>query len=166
MGTLTAVAYDWQVFDRKPRHSPSSAHLEPEPFRLSIVMPAYNESATIEEVAEQMLAVSIPGDIELIFVDDGSSDATGEILERFSTDQVMVLHHESNRGKGAAVRTGIAHATGTHLLIFDADSEYDPEDIPRLVAPLLTGRAEVVFGSRMSGFGTVHPHSSMPWAID
>ncbi len=157
MGPLTAVAYDWKVFDRKPRHSPSSTHLEPEPFRLSIVMPAYNESATIEEVAEQMLAVSIPGDIELIFVDDGSSDATGEILERFSADQVMVLHHESNRGKGAAVRTGIAHATGTHLLIFDADSEYDPEDIPRLVAPLLTGRAEVVFGSRMSGFGTVHP---------
>ena len=69
----------------------------------------------------------------------------------------MVLHHEQNRGKGAAVRSGIKAATGSHILIFDADTEYDVHDIPRLVAPILTGRAEVVYGSRMSGFGTVHP---------
>lgn len=120
-------------------------------------MPAYNESGTIEEVVRQMLSVEIPGDVELIFVDDGSNDSTGEILKQFANDQVTVMRHGSNRGKGAAVKTGIMRATGTHLLIFDADSEYDPEDIPRLVTPLLTGRAEVVFGSRMSGFGTVHP---------
>jgi glycosyltransferase involved in cell wall biosynthesis len=126
-------------------------------------MPAYNEAGTIAGVVDQLMALELPCEYELIVVDDGSADRTGEILDSEiaptapASVSLQIIHHPENRGKGAAVRTGIAAATGTHILIFDADTEYDPADIPRLVAPLLTGRAEVVFGDRMSGHGTVHP---------
>lgn len=128
------------------------------PFRLSIVVPSYNEQSTILGVLDSLLALDIPGkELEVIVVDDGSTDGTPALLDAFDDSRLVKIQHPRNRGKGAAVRTGISVAKGSHLLIFDADSEYDIADIPRLVAPILTGRAEVVYGSRMSGFGTVHP---------
>ncbi|NBV26465.1 MAG: glycosyltransferase family 2 protein [Actinobacteria bacterium] len=129
----------------------------PHPFKLSIVMPVYNEVVTVERVVHSILDLHLPCAFEVIVVDDGSTDGSSVILERLTSDNVRVIHHPVNSGKGAAVQTGLAASTGTHLLVFDADTEYDPHDIARLVRPLLAGRAEVVFGSRMSGFGTVHP---------
>lgn len=128
------------------------------PFLLSIVVPSYNEQSTLFKVLDSLLALDIPGKAhEVIVVDDGSSDGTGSLLDSFDDSRLVKLEHSTNLGKGAAVRTGIAAAKGSHLLIFDADHEYDIEDIPRLVTPILSGRAEVVYGNRMSGFGTVHP---------
>ena len=150
---------------RSPFHEPAQPARRTErasvtailPFKLSIVVPAYNEEATVHRVVDAIADLNLTCDYEVIVVDDGSTDGTREILDTFSGDHVVVLHHDENRGKGAAVQTGLAAATGTHLLIFDADTEYDPHDIASLIYPLQTGRAEVVFGSRMAGFGTVHP---------
>jgi dolichol-phosphate hexosyltransferase len=129
----------------------------PLPFKLSIVVPVYNEVVTVERVVHSMLDLHLPCAFEVIVVDDGSTDGSSATLEQLTSENVRVIHHAVNAGKGAAVQTGLAASTGTHLLVFDADTEYDPHDIARLVRPLLAGRAEVVFGSRMSGFGTVHP---------
>jgi glycosyltransferase involved in cell wall biosynthesis len=127
-------------------------------FRLSVVVPAYNEQSTLFEVLDSLLSLDIPGkELEIIVVNDGSTDGTQSLLDSFDDSRLVKLHHATNLGKGAAVRKGIATAKGTHLLIFDADHEYDVADIPRLVTPILSGRAEVVYGNRMSGFGTVHP---------
>src|ERR1035437_3072815 len=128
------------------------------PFRLSIIVPSYNEHLTILRVLDALLSLDIPGkELEIIVVNDGSTDGTGELLDSVEDSRFVRVDHATNLGKGAAVRTGIASAQGSHVLIFDADSEYDVNDIPRLVIPILSGRAEVVYGSRMSGFGTVHP---------
>lgn len=127
------------------------------PFRLSIVVPVFNEVSTVQRVLATMTSLRIPCEFEVIVVNDGSTDGSDIIIDGLSGDRCKVVHHLSNRGKGAAVKTGLAAASGTHLLIFDADTEYDPHDIARLVRPLMSGRAEVVFGNRMSGFGTVHP---------
>ncbi|CAB4863329.1 unannotated protein [freshwater metagenome] len=148
--------------DREALPSTSLVRAQPSitavfPFRLSIVVPVYNEVATVERVVSTVLSLEIPCEFEVIVVDDGSTDGSSTLLEDLSGNNVQVLHHAKNLGKGAAVKTGLAASTGTHLLIFDADTEYDPHDIARLVLPLMSGRAEVVFGSRMSGFGTVHP---------
>lgn len=127
-------------------------------FRLSIVVPSFNEYSTIVGVVDNLLSLDIPGkELEIIVVNDGSTDSTRALLESFDDTRLVCMHHTTNLGKGAAVRTGIAAAKGSHVLIFDADEEYDVEDIPRLVTPILSGRAEVVYGNRMSGFGTVHP---------
>ncbi len=136
---------------------PMTSKAAPVAFRLSVVVPIYNEEASVATVIATLLSVELPTPIEVIAVNDGSTDETSAILSTFTDDRLRVIAHEVNRGKGAAVRTGIAAASGSHLLIFDADTEYDVNDIPRLVAPIVTGRAEVVYGSRMSGFGTVHP---------
>jgi glycosyltransferase involved in cell wall biosynthesis len=128
------------------------------PFGLSIVVPSYNEEDTILRVLDALLSLDMPGKkLEVIVVNDGSTDQTRRCVESIEDSRLTIIDHPRNMGKGVAVRTGISAAKGTHLLIFDADSEYDVEDIPRLVTPILSGRAEVVFGSRMSGFGTVHP---------
>lgn len=128
------------------------------PFRLSVIVPSYNEGSTILRVLDQLLSLDIPGkQLDIIAVDDGSTDRTGALLDEFDDPRLLVIHHPKNLGKGAAVRTGISAAKGSHVLIFDADHEYDVADIPRLVTPILSGRAEVVYGNRMSGFGTVHP---------
>jgi dolichol-phosphate hexosyltransferase len=131
---------------------------ESAPFRLSVIVPSYNERATILQVLDSLLSLDIPGkELEIIVVNDGSTDGTYALLENFEDARLVQIHHERNCGKGAAVRSGIKAAKGSHVLIFDADHEYDVEDIPRLVTPILSGRAEVVYGNRMSGFGTVHP---------
>jgi glycosyltransferase involved in cell wall biosynthesis len=118
---------------------------------VSLVVPAYQEAATIEQVLRR--TADLPFAHETIVVDDGSSDATAEIVGRLAceNDGVRLIRHEVNRGKGAAVRTGIAATTGDIVVIQDADLEYDPTDIPRLIDPLLRGVADVVYGSRLRG---------------
>ena len=121
------------------------------PGKLSVIIPVYNERGTLEEVLSRV--GQAPMEKEVIVVDDGSDDGTREILERLSNnagraDRLRIVFHERNRGKGAAVRTGIAQATGDWILIQDADLEYDPRDYPMLLAPLQDGRADVVYGSR------------------
>lgn len=118
---------------------------------LSIIIPAYNEERTIEEVVRRMETSTLPLDFtrELIVINDGSKDRTGEILKQFeSAHQVL---HVANTGKGGAVRKGFALAKGDFIIVKDADLEQDPEDIPAMLRPIITGRADVVFGSRFLG---------------
>lgn len=126
--------------------------------KLSIVIPVYNEAATIRTIVDTVKSVSIgPIEKELILVDDCSSDGTRQVLQAMQAEDtaLKVLFHEVNQGKGAALRTGFGAATGDWVLIQDADLEYDPHEYPRLLSPLLVGRADVVFGSRFLGGG---PH--------
>jgi len=118
--------------------------------KLTIVMPVYNEAARVATAIKQVLEVDFPCEYELIIVDDGSTDATPAILDAIDDPRVRVFH-QPNQGKGAAVRLGVAHARGESMVILDADLEYDPRDIPRLLEPVLDGRAQVVFGSRQFG---------------
>jgi glycosyltransferase involved in cell wall biosynthesis len=122
--------------------------------KLSVVMPVYNEERRLAESVKQLLEVDFPCDYEFVVVDDGSTDATVAILESFDDPRMRVIQHARNRGKGAAVRTGAAEARGEYLVILDADLEYDPRDIPRLLEPVLGGRTHVVFGSRQFGSHT------------
>ena len=118
--------------------------------RLSVVIPVYNEVRTIEEVVARVRA--IPLEKEILIVDDGSTDGTRQRLEDIVRhDDVKVLYHERNKGKGAALRTGFAAATGDVVIIQDADLEYDPRDYRTLLEPILDGRADVVYGSRFLG---------------
>nr|WP_205863192.1 glycosyltransferase family 2 protein [Planosporangium thailandense] len=114
-------------------------------------MPVYNEEARLPEALKQALNVEYPCEIEMVVVDDGSRDRTREILDRADDPRLRVVLHERNQGKGAAIKTAVAHATGDYLIILDADLEYDPQDIPRLLAPVLDGRATVVYGNRTFG---------------
>jgi len=123
--------------------------------KLSIVMPCYNEIATIEAIVDKVLAVELPVDRELVIVDDCSTDGTRELLASLAErPEVRVLYHKVNRGKGAALRTGFEHAEGDIVLVQDADLEYDPDEYPRLLRPILEGKAEVVYGSRFIGGDT------------
>jgi len=116
---------------------------------LSVLMPVYNERSRVEQAIAEVLATELPTDIELIVVDDGSTDGTRELLRNASRDaRVRYLEHDRNQGKGAAVRTALAHATGEFAAIFDADLEYDPADIGLLLPPLLQGKSNVAFGVR------------------
>ena len=123
--------------------------------KLSIVIPIFNEAATILDLLARVTAISIEVEKELVLVDDCSTDGTPEVLRKVAEEHPSwkVLFHEVNRGKGAALRTGFAAATGDLVLIQDADLEYDPRDYPLLLRPLLEERADVVFGSRFQGGG-------------
>ena len=121
--------------------------------KLSVIVPVFNERNTVVEVLRRMRAVELPDGIEreIIVVDDGSSDGTRDVLRQLGDSTVRIVLHEGNRGKGAAVRSGLALASGDYVLIQDADLEYDPDDWPRLIAPVIRGRARVVYGSRFTG---------------
>jgi glycosyltransferase involved in cell wall biosynthesis len=122
---------------------------------LSFVMPVYNEARTVAKAVRQVLAVDYPAPIELIVVDDGSTDTTHLELALIDDERIRLHRHLVNLGKGAAVRSGVGLATGTHVLPFDADLEYSPDDVPRLLAPVLAGRCDVVYGTRLYGLNTV-----------
>jgi glycosyltransferase involved in cell wall biosynthesis len=123
----------------------------PNGFLLSVLVPVYNERLTLETILSRIRAVDVPH--EIILVDDGSTDGTRDLLRESieGAEDVRVHYHERNRGKGAAVRTAIAAARGTVCIIQDADLEYDPAEYPRLLRPILDGRADAVFGSRFVG---------------
>lgn len=122
--------------------------------KLSIVIPIYNEAEHLEEILRQINAVEIGMEKELILVDDCSTDGTREILEKLQNsaeNTAKIFYHEINRGKGATLRTGFQHITGEITLIQDADLEYDPQDYPKLLEPILVNKADVVYGSRFMG---------------
>jgi glycosyltransferase involved in cell wall biosynthesis len=128
--------------------------------KLSVLMPVYNEERTLDEIVRRVCAINMPK--EIILVDDGSKDRSREILTRLQEEnrragdtlnEIKVLFQPENQGKGAALKTAIAHATGDMLLIQDADLEYDPKDYPSLLQPIQDGLADVVYGTRFAGGG-------------
>jgi len=126
--------------------------LEPKDFKtLSVLVPVYNEQATVGEVIKRIRSVVVPLDVEVIVVDDGSSDGTDQVLATIEDSSVKVMSHLKNQGKGAALRTGLQAATGDIVIIQDADLEYDPDDWSKLLDPIMKGKAHVVYGSRFAG---------------
>jgi dolichol-phosphate hexosyltransferase len=119
--------------------------------QLSILMPVYNEAERVAEALKQALAVQYPCEIEIVVVNDGSTDDTAEILGRIDDARLRVVTHPRNAGKGAAIKTAVDSARGDYMVILDADLEYDPQDIPKLLAPVLDGHATVVYGNRTFG---------------
>jgi len=118
--------------------------------KLSIIIPTYNEEKTILEILEKVKKADIGGiEKEIIIVDDFSKDRTGEILRKIKDKNIKIFYHEKNYGKGFAIRTALKHATGEIVIIQDADLEYEPNDYKKLLKPILTGRAKVVYGSRI-----------------
>jgi glycosyltransferase involved in cell wall biosynthesis len=125
---------------------------EPTRFRkLSVIVPVYDERNTVVEIVRRMRAVELPVDLEIVIIDDGSTDGTRDVLRQLADSTVRVVMHEHNRGKGTAIRTGLEHVSGDLVLVQDADLEYDPEDWPRLLNPILRGKSRVVYGSRFTG---------------
>jgi glycosyltransferase involved in cell wall biosynthesis len=118
---------------------------------LSVIVPVFNERSTVAEVIRRIRAADIKVDLEVIVVDDGSSDGTDKVLAAMGDSTIRVIDHGTNRGKGAAIRTGLAVARGDLVLIQDADLEYDPHDWPKLLEPILRRKAQVVYGSRFTG---------------
>ena len=119
--------------------------------KLSVIIPVYNEEKTVADVIRAVKDCGVP-DLEIVVVNDCSSDQTAEALREFESDpQVVIVTHPVNQGKGAAIRTGQAHTTGDAVVIQDADLEYDPKDLPRLFKLIESGKADVVYGSRYSG---------------
>jgi len=117
---------------------------------LSVVIPCFNEAATILDLLERVRSAPVASK-QIIVVDDGSSDGTRELLQRLQADDLTVLLHERNRGKGAALATGFAAARGEICIVQDADLEYDPAEYPLVIGPIVQGKADVVFGSRFQG---------------
>lgn len=124
--------------------------------KLSVLIPVFNEATTIESAIKRVLNVDYPCDVEIVLVDDGSTDGTAETLSAISDPRLAQHRHSKNRGKGAAIRTAAQVATGDYMIICDADLEYSPEEIPSLLAPVLAGEAEVVYGTRTFGSHTAY----------
>jgi glycosyltransferase involved in cell wall biosynthesis len=134
-----------------PTRSPGTAGL------VSILMPVYNEAGTVARAIEEVLSTDFPLEAELIVVDDGSTDGTRAVLEAAAVrERVTLLHHDRNRGKGAAIRTALSHAGGEFTAVFDADLEYDPADLGALLEPLAAGRTNAAFGVRAFDGYTSH----------
>ena len=119
--------------------------------KLSVIVPVYDERNTVVEIVRRMRAVDLPVELEILIVDDGSTDGTRDVLRQLADSTVRVIMHDRNQGKGAAIRSGLQHVTGDLVLVQDADLEYDPEDWPKLLNPVLRGKAKVVYGSRFTG---------------
>lgn len=134
-------------------HLGSPGHEEPALTKLSVLMPVYNERWTLEQIVECVLGVELPLEVELVAVDDCSSDGSWDVLCRLQEKdpRLVTVRHQRNQGKGAAIRTAIANMTGDVAVFQDADLEYDPSEYPRLLGPLLSGDADAVFGSRYAG---------------
>jgi glycosyltransferase involved in cell wall biosynthesis len=129
-----------------------SENLAPDRYKvLSVVVPVFNERNTVAEIIRRMRAVDLPLRLEVVIVNDGSSDGSDKVLAALQDSTVRVINHPKNKGKGAAVRTGIEASKGDLVLVQDADLEYDPDDWPNLLAPILKGKARVVYGSRFTG---------------
>jgi glycosyltransferase involved in cell wall biosynthesis len=130
------------------------ADVGPTPHRLlSVIVPVFNERNTVAEILRRIRGVELPLALEVIVVDDGSTDGTDKVLSALQDSTVRVVTHPTNRGKGAAVRTGVEIARGDLVLVQDGDLEYDPDDWPKLLEPVMKGKAQVVYGSRFSGEG-------------
>jgi glycosyltransferase involved in cell wall biosynthesis len=118
--------------------------------QLSVIIPAFNEQNTLEEIVRRVARIDV--DKEIIVVDDCSTDGTMEVAQRLErAGTIRLIHHDKNQGKGAALRTGFAHARGDIVVVQDADLEYDPNELPKLMEPILAGKADVVYGSRFVG---------------
>ena len=124
--------------------------------KLSVLVPVYNEAATVVAAMKRIVDVEYPCEVEVVVVNDGSVDATAELLSAVTDPRVSVVHHPTNRGKGAAIRPASEAATGDYMIICDADLEYAPEEIPRLLEPVLSGETELVYGTRSFGSHTAY----------
>jgi glycosyltransferase involved in cell wall biosynthesis len=128
------------------------SHLEPKEYlTLSVIMPVYNERTTVAEIIRRVRVADVPLIVDLVVVDDASTDGTDKVLAALADSSVRVVTHEVNQGKGAAIRTALEYVHGDLVLIQDADLEYDPDDWPRLLDPVLKRKAAVVYGSRFTG---------------
>jgi len=126
--------------------------------KLSIIIPSFNEVKTIKEILKRVKLVDVGMSKEIIIVDDFSTDGTRRVLENLKDNEIKLVYHHKNMGKGASIRTGLAEATGEIILIQDADLEYDPSEYPQLLRPIMDGCADVVYGARPLG-----PHMVMPF---
>lgn len=124
--------------------------------KLSVLIPVFDEAATVGSALSRVLSVDYPCDVEFVIIDDGSTDGTAALLAAVDDPRARIGTHPVNRGKGAAIRTAAAQATGDYMVICDADLEYAPEEIPRLLAPMLAGEASVVYGTRSFGSNTAY----------
>jgi glycosyltransferase involved in cell wall biosynthesis len=124
--------------------------------KLSVLVPVYNEAATVVAAMKRIVDVEYPCEVEVVVVNDGSVDATAELLSAITDPRVKVVHHPTNRGKGAAIRTAAQSATGDYMIICDADLEYAPEEIPRLLEPVMSGETQLVYGTRSFGSHTAY----------
>jgi glycosyltransferase involved in cell wall biosynthesis len=124
--------------------------------KLSVLVPVYNEAATVTDALKRVLDVDYPCEVEVVIVNDGSADGTRGLLDALDDPRCKVVHHAVNQGKGAAIRTAAESATGDYMIICDADLEYAPEEIPLLLAPVLAGETTVVYGTRTFGSHTAY----------